>query len=150
MEKAEILKRLAPCGLHCGKCFAYRGGEIGQNSKQLKQALGNFDAYADRFVDLLNEPVFSKYTDFKELLSYLSDPQCRGCRSDACKLFTACKVKDCAPAKNVDFCFECVEFPCNKTGFDKHLHERSVAINRRIEEIGMEQYYKEIKDKSRY
>ena len=27
MEYAEVTKRLAPCGLSCAKCFAFKDGE---------------------------------------------------------------------------------------------------------------------------
>jgi|GEM_PF-5434450 len=40
--------------------------------------------------------------------------------------------------------------PCDNTGFDKHLYDRSVEINRRIALIGIENYYEEIKDNPRY
>jgi hypothetical protein len=50
----------------------------------------------------------------------------------------------------VDFCFQCPEFPCDNTGFDEHLFKRSVQINLRIQEIGIEKYYEEIRDKPRY
>lgn len=85
-----IKKRLAPCGLHCGKWF------------------------------------------------------------EQCKLFKPCNVHGCSEAKNVDFCFQCNEFPCTKTGFDEHLYKRHVSTNSRIKEIGLEVYYEEVKDLSRY
>ena len=43
-----------------------------------------------------------------------------------------------------------MDFPCNNTGFDKNLYNRSVKINLHMKEIGVEAYYGEIKDKSRY
>lgn len=33
----EYLDRLAPCGLHCGKCFAFAGGDINRHSAELKR-----------------------------------------------------------------------------------------------------------------
>ena len=150
MDYDQIKNRLAPCGLHCGKCFAFAEGDIKQNSRQLKESLGNFDVYAERFVDLLDEPLFRKYADFKELLSYFASVECKGCRKEKCKLFKDCKVRDCHELKEVDFCFQCSDFPCNNTGFDPHLHKRSVDINLRMREIGVAKYYDEIKDKPRY
>lgn len=60
MEKmdSEFIKgRIAPCGLHCGKCFAFADGDISYHSNELKKSLGNFEVYAQRFVEMLNEPV---------------------------------------------------------------------------------------------
>jgi len=150
MEYEQIKNRLAPCGLHCGKCFAFKDGDIVENSRQLKKSLGDFDAYAERFVELLDKPVFKKYPEFKEMLEYFSIAGCSGCRNEKCKLFKDCKVRSCSEQKGVDFCFQCSDFPCGNTGFDQHLNDRYVNINRQIEKIGVENYYNEIKDKSRY
>lgn len=145
-----IKKRLAPCGLHCGKCFAFTEGDIRYHSRQLKDSLGNFDVYAERFTELLDEPVFFKYPAFKEFLTHLSAANCKGCREEQCKLFKSCRVRACSEEKNVDFCFQCNEFPCGQTGFDGHLYQRHVTINERMREIGVERYYEEVKDLSRY
>ena len=147
---SQIKKRLAPCGLHCGNCFAFADGDINKTSNKLPKSLGDFDIYAQRFVDLLDEPVFEKYGDFKKLLSYFASVDCKGCRNEKCKLFSNCNVRDCHKTKKVDFCYQCSEFPCDNTGFDEHLYNRSVTINSRIKEIGVEEYYNEIKDVPRY
>lgn len=145
-----IKKRLAPCGLHCGKCFAFAEGDIRHFSQQLKQSLGNFDIYAARFTELLQEPVFRKYPSFKALLDHLTTVNCNGCRAEKCKLFSNCKVRSCSEEKNVEFCFQCPDFPCRHTGFDEHLYQRHIEINKRIKEIGVEAYYQEVKNLSRY
>lgn len=77
MELDQIKNRLAPCGLNCGKCFAFVDGDIRNSSIRLKESLGEFDVYAQRFVELIDEPVFRKYTDFKELLYYFASVECR-------------------------------------------------------------------------
>jgi hypothetical protein len=150
MEYGQIKNRLAPCGIHCGKCFAFKDGDIGESSRRLKQSLGNFDVYAERFVELLNKPVFRKYPEFKEMLEYFSIAECSGCRNERCKLFKSCKVRSCSERKNVDFCFQCSDFPCGDTGFDEHLYKRSVEINKKMAHIGVEKYYDDVKDKPRY
>ncbi len=114
------------------------------------KALGNFEPYALRFITLLEEPVFKKYPDFKEMLAHFTNGGCKGCRSDDCKLFKACLVKQCSRDKKVDFCFQCPEFLCEITGFDENLQKRWLTINKRMKEAGVEQYFEEIKDKSRY
>ncbi len=103
-----------------------------------------------RFVTLLNEPKFEKYQDFKEMLHLLASNNCKGCRQEQCHLFKNCKVRDCYKTKGIDYCFLCNCFPCNNTGFDDNLQNRWLTINRRIKEIGLENYYNEIKDKPRY
>ena len=152
MKKSDnsLPEKFGPCGLLCEKCFAFEGGPIKNHAEQLKHYLGNFDNYAARFVTLLNEPTFEKYKDFKDLLHLFSTGTCKGCRKQECHLFSDCKVKDCYKTKNVDFCFECGEFPCDKTGFDENLQQRWIKLNTEIREIGLENYYNRIKNKPRY
>lgn len=48
MQPNEIIKKhIAPCGLHCGGCFAFNGGNIQKHSTELIKSLGNFDVYAN-------------------------------------------------------------------------------------------------------
>jgi ribonucleotide reductase beta subunit family protein with ferritin-like domain len=75
---------------------------------------------------------------------------CQGCRKEKCKLFKTCNVRVCSEEKQVDYCFQCSHFPCENTGFDEHLYKRFVAINRRMQEVGVEKYYEEVKDLPRY
>ena len=147
----EFIKtRLSPCGLHCGKCFAFSEGKICQLSQELKYNLGDFDVYAERFVTMLDEPIFLKYSDFKEMLEFFSKGKCKGCRNEKCVMFKSCKVRECSENEGVDFCFECSNFPCNNTGFDEHLYKRWKDINVKMKMDGVETYYNEIKDKPRY
>jgi len=150
MDYEFIKSRLAPCGLHCGKCFAFSEGDISHLSKDLRYSLGNFDVYAERFVNIMNEPLFLKYPAFKEMLEFFSKGKCKGCRKEKCAIFKNCKVKKCSENKAVDFCFECPDFPCENTGFDENLQKRWKEINIKMKEDGVESYYNEIKDKPRY
>ncbi|MDO4582095.1 MAG: DUF3795 domain-containing protein [Bacillota bacterium] len=145
----DVKERIAPCGLHCGKCFAFAEGDIHQHSNKLRENLGNFEPYAKRF-EVQLDPVFSEYPAFKKMLDYLAEASCGGCRKEKCKFYKNCQVRACALEKQVDFCYECPEFPCDHTGLDENLYKRHVAINKRIAEIGAEAYYEEIKDKPRY
>ena len=72
------------------------------------------------------------------------------CRSQACAVYPDCGVIDCHKKKGVDFCFECDEFPCEKTNFDPDLKRRWIQMNNRAKEIGIEAYCKESMKFSRY
>ncbi len=69
-------ERLGACGLHCGKCYAYTDGDMPVLSSQLANSLGNFEVYARRFVELVGDPVFLKYPDFRDFLGYLAEGKC--------------------------------------------------------------------------
>ena len=150
MAYDKILDALSPCGLSCEKCFAHIDGDIRKYSLKLKEKLGNFDMYAKRFETLLDNPIFRKYPDFKIMLDFLAAENCRGCRKENCKIFKKCGVRSCHQEKNLDFCFQCDEFPCDKTNFDEDLQNRWIKLNERIRKVGIENYYNETKDKPRY
>ena len=147
MDYSDVLQELAPCGLNCRKCLAYREGDIKRTSAELQRRLGSFDGYAERFAGFL--PVFAHYPAFKELLAHFTQADCDGCRSGQCK-YPNCGVMSCHKDKGVDFCFQCDAFPCDKTNFDPNLQERWLQIGRRMKEVGVERYYEETKDAPRY
>ena len=103
MAYEDILDDLAPCGLSCRKCFANSEGDIALLSAQSQERLGSFGVYAERFSAFL--PAFRDYRPFKELLSYLAQGHCDGCRSGTC-LYPNCRVTICYQDKGVDFCFQ--------------------------------------------
>lgn len=147
MEYSEVLDILAPCGLNCQKCLAYNQGDIKKHSQTLKNLLGNFDNFAKRFVNF--NPVFENYSVFNELLTHFTKGGCNGCRNGEC-INKACNVIKCFKDKNVDFCFECSDFPCDNSGFDENLKARWIASNNRMKEIGVVQYLEENKNVPRY
>ena len=147
MEYKEILNFLAPCGLSCRKCMANSEGDIKKSSAALKRQLGNFDKYAERFSSFI--PVFKNYPVFKEMLDFFITADCRGCRQGDCK-YPHCGVAACFKEKKMDFCFQCDEFPCEKTNFDPDLKKRWLKMNMRMKEVGVEKYFEETKNKCRY
>lgn len=101
MKYEDILRELAPCGLNCRKCLVYKDGTIRKTSEELQRLLGSFDNYAERFSAF--RPVFTNYPAFKELLTYFTQADCRGCREGDCR-FPKCGVLACCQAKSIDFC----------------------------------------------
>lgn len=147
MEYGELLKTLAPCGLNCTKCMSFADGEIKKNAIALKRLLGSFDTYAHRFSRF--NPVFESYPSFKALLEFFTQAGCKGCRSGDC-LYPDCGVAPCSRLKGVDFCFQCDEFPCEKSNFDPNLKERWITMNTLMKQKGVEAYFEESRDEPRY
>jgi len=147
MDYLQILDFLAPCGLNCAKCLSHAQGDIKKLSLDLQERLGSFDHYAERFSGF--NPAFKNYPAFKELLTLFTQGSCQGCRQGTC-LNTACGIITCHQEKGVDFCFQCAEFPCQKSNLDPNLHQRWLTMNQRMKEIGVEAYWEEIKDLPRY
>ncbi len=150
MIDEKIKQSIGPCGLCCETCFAHVDGEIRKYSMKLKEKLGNFHINAKRFETLLDDPIFKKYADFKEMLDYFASENCKGCRNEQCRVFTNCGVRSCHQEKQIDFCYQCDEFPCEKTNFDPGLYNGWIAINKSIQKKGIEQYYEKARNRNRY
>jgi hypothetical protein len=83
----------APCGIDCFNCAVYHAGENEKLRERVAENLG-----------VPPEQAF-----------------CKGCRNEngtvACLNMTEpCQVYQCIEKKNLHFCFECPDFPCD------HLH----------------------------
>jgi hypothetical protein len=147
-DQIPLIEIIAPCGLNCSKCLAYEKGDIRKHSQAIMELLGpNFDAYVERFANM--EPAFQDYPVFKRLLTFLSQGRCGGCRQSGC-LFTACGVHPCVKKKGINFCFECPEFPCTRHGLPSAQEGRWKSRNETMRALGLEGYYKKIKDLPRY
>lgn len=148
-DEEEFTKsRMAPCGLMCGKCVAFKGGPVQEVSRDLKAQLGdNFDAYAKRF-ELMN-PLFGNYPAFAELLDFFASGSCEGCREKGC-LFKECTVTKCVKTKGVDYCFQCDEFPCDRHGFPERLAAIWRVNNEKMRDSGVSEQFRLCNDKPRY
>lgn len=140
MNYEEILKMLSPCGLDCGRCADYAGGEIHRTSKNLAGLLENYQRVAGMKEDSI--PVYKNYSHFKEILQCFAGGPCGGCRSLNNRCFIECRAKDCLTSRKVDFCFQCADYPC-ESQFTGSLRERWLKRNDRMKEIGVEEFYKE-------
>jgi hypothetical protein len=148
MEYKEILEHIAPCGLNCNKCVANSKGKIKEHCSELLNLLGNFKNFAERFST--HQEVYKNYPAFEEMLKHFDKAECNGCRIEGKCIFKSCGVAPCAKEKKVDFCFQCNEFPCDKTNFPPPLYERWIKMNNHMKEIGVEAYAEESKQKPRY
>lgn len=88
MLTSEDLNLVAPCGIYCGDCEVYKAKD---------------------------NPVLMEYLISrgfkKEILP------CHGCRPNNGKcvvIADTCETYTCVSSHNVEFCFECNEFPCSK------------------------------------
>lgn len=147
MEKNDLLRLIAPCGLLCYTCDAMKDGVINQAAKRLLHALASYDSFLESSPGA--RPISKKYSSFKEVLEYLANVKCNGCREDRC-LKTDCIVPECTHNRNILFCYECEDFPCDKTGFPDALKEKWIRKNKRIKEVGIEQFFEEEKEIPHY
>ncbi len=147
MKKEELLKFIAPCGLVCYTCDHFQSGVINEAAKRLLYVLESYDRFLKEHP--ASRPISGRYDDFQAVLEYLANVECKGCRESKC-MGSECFVAKCVKEKQVDFCYECREFPCDKTGFEDDLKQKWLSKNNRIKTVGMEQYFKEEKEIPHY
>lgn len=147
MTYNEVVQKLAVCGLDCSRCADYQDGEIKKLSAKLLNLLGGYNRLA-KLKSTIN-PAFKEYSKFKELLEAFANVSCGGCRSENIKCPIDCYAQTCHKDKEVDFCFQCDEFPCDKQ-FEGKLRERWIANNQRMKEIGVVNFYIEQSKLPRY
>ena len=144
---ADIVSRLAPCGIDCSRCVYYDLGAVKSLAQELSVALEGFGDIASRVADRV--PCLAGYPQFAEVLGFLTEAQCAGCRSGGSAL-PFCAARLCHRENGVDFCFQCPEYPCERNQFPDNLLQRWRAANDRMREAGIEQYYLESLRRPRY
>ena len=147
MEREQLLKRIAPCGLLCYTCTAAKDGAIQIHSHALLRLLKSFESFAEQFS--VHEPRLKNYPYFKEVLMLFAEAGCEGCRGGDC-MYPGCQVWPCIKENAHDFCFECEAFPCEKVDFDPALRAKWIRANERMREVGIDAYFNEVKDKPHY
>lgn len=147
MSYEKAVQEFAPCGIECARCVAFKDGEVVRLSSALKEQLHNFENMANYYKKFT--PVFNNYDSFVEILEFFAKGSCPGClfgESPNC----SCNVKECHKEKNVDFCYQCAEYPCDKTNYEENLYKKWRANNDMMKEKGVEAFYTEKKSKHRY
>lgn len=147
MEKSEIFGKLSVCGLDCSRCADYENSEVRSLSSKLLELLKGYKGLARMKAE--NGPTFKGYPEFEQILGHFAKGTCGGCRSDNVQCPLECHAKTCVKERNIGFCFECDEFPCDRQ-FKGKLRERWIYINNRMKEIGVENYYIEQSQLPRY
>jgi len=88
MNQAEIMTLAGPCGIYCGECECHQAANI----PALLEYLVSRGIQRDR----------------------LPCPGCRSLEGNCPVLQETCATYACAQANKVDFCYECLDFPCAK------------------------------------
>lgn len=147
MDYIDIKNKIAPCGLDCGRCAGYSGGDVKRLSGELAAALGNYRRIAP--IRARADAEFAYFEQFEKILMTFAGADCDGCRMPDSRCPAICKAKNCHREKGVDFCFQCSEFPC---GDEMQLvtGNRWRTSNERMAEIGIEAFYLEQLKTPRY
>ena len=150
MEKEEILKRVAPCSLMCHTCAAYEEGVICSSSRQLLKYMEGMNEFLQKHAP----HALDKHQNLEDELMKYARGKCPGCRDDrdcACSI-SGCYIPECTKRHEVDFCGECVEFPCNgiQEVFEPEVYHQWLRGNTEIRDCGIESYWENNKEKPHY
>ena len=142
MTTDEILRNIMPCGCVCYTCTGCANGVVALHAKELLRYLDGIEGF------IANHPDHEIVANALRALRFWAAQKCRGCRVDGLNQCTYqnCKVCDCAKAHDVDFCYMCVEYPCEKiNGIDKWREANDYML-----EHGAEMYFEQEKQLSHY
>jgi len=110
MTTSEILRNIMPCGCVCYTCSACGDGAISFHSKELLRYLDGMEGFRE------NHPDYEIIVNTMRTLRFWATQECPGCRVGGLNLCTYenCPVCGCSKQHNVDFCYMCAEYPCEK------------------------------------
>jgi hypothetical protein len=142
-------KYVSFCGkYYCAFCGYYKGTIV----KAAKSLL----AFAESYGSLRLIANANKTCDFDEFMQGLrwlaSQENCKGCRfGGGWSWWGGCPVRDCCIQKDIDFCYQCEDFPCKKLGEEPLLERKKAMVeaNNQIKTMGIESYVQLLKKKYR-
>jgi hypothetical protein len=122
---------ISVCGLNCAKCDIYEAGH--GNEKVRNEIL-------EWFKKERNETLKPKQIT------------CEGCRGPLNAHWSSdCKMLLCSKNKEIDYCFQCEDFPCsivNKFASDgTSHHKRTIENAKKMKEMGLDAWIAEQKRK---
>lgn len=151
----EILDSVAPCSMFCTTCTGCKYGKISYHAKELIDLLEGHEEFLDNNLKKEYRHKLDEFKIFSKKLKKYAFPKCAGCRNggaNGCSI-KGCIILECIKEHHVDFCGECVEFPCNRineTIYKKTIIEKWLDGNHQIKEHGIEKYYEDNKNKPHY
>jgi hypothetical protein len=124
---------ISVCGLNCAKCDIH---EAGHGNEKLRNEMLEW---------------------FKKERNETLKPEqitCEGCRGPLNAHWSSdCKMLLCAKNKGLDYCFQCLDFPCaivNEFASDSVSHHKKTVENaKKMKEIGLEAWIAEQQRKGR-
>ena len=122
MDKNSI----AYCGLYCGAC-SFKQAFLQKDREHLNHMPGYYDGYK-------NIPL---------------EEDCPGCRME--NICGDCPIRDCARAKDIEWCSQCEDFPCNILKNFAHdgkpHHEETLENLALLSDMGENEWLKHMSEK---
>lgn len=141
-------KYLSYCGMYnCAFCDYHK--------ETIVKAARDLLVYVEKYNSLRLIADASKACNFSEFargLKWLTSQNepCKGCRfGGGWSWWSDCPVRDCCVEKNIDFCYQCRDFPCTKLMREPMSNYKKTIIeaNNQIKAVGIESWMRLLKKK---
>ena len=147
-----VLKReykyISCCGkYYCAFCDYYKG--------TIAKAAKNLLTFADKYGSLRLIADANDACNFDEFMKGLrwlasQNKPCKGCRfGGGWSWWGDCPVRDCCIQRNVGFCYQCDDFPCQKLKEEPLLNRKKAMIeaNNQMKTKGIESWIQILRKK---
>ena len=156
--KQDLLNYIAPCSLLCYTCPALKDGAISEYAIKLCKYFEGYYDFNDANMPDQYRWRLNEFEEFYKQLEKYTKRKCPGCRnnpSSGSGCIEGCFITSCVKEHGVDYCAACSEYPCEKaktffTTINKIIGQDWENGNKRIKEIGIEEYFNEKKNMSHY
>jgi hypothetical protein len=124
------------CGAYCGLCARYHGYTAFREAVAMVSEIADSHGFQHWMPGAVKD---FNYTEFRKGLAFFSDTEswlvCRGsCKSGDGR--PDCPMRNCCRGKGIDICFDCADFPCEKTGRNEGMSTRA----REYKKLGKEKW----------
>ena len=143
-------KYISYCGKYfCAFCDYYKGTIV----KAAQNLLGFAERYGSLRV-MANAYQTCNFDEFMKGLKWLASQEkpCKGCRfGGGWSWWGDCPVRDCCSQKDIDFCYQCQEFPCKRLKEEPLLDSKKAMIeaNNQMKAMGIEVWIQQLRKKYR-
>jgi len=140
MGALKDLNLVGYCGVYCGAC-AWCNGRWRKAAKELIILMRAYPPMP------WEGKLPFDYKEFDKGLQWLYEKRyiCSGCRAGGG--LPTCEIRECVRSKQIDFCCQCNDFPCEKLLKIQKEHPDNLDSIKRMKEIGVEGWIKEQKKK---
>ncbi len=107
----KMSETIAYCGICCSDCPVYLASQAGNAG--------------------MKDKVMDTWSKQYNMQLSIGDINCSGCKAKSGRLFfhcERCKIRDCARGKNINYCSDCISYPCSD--LEKlFLHAADAKVN---------------------
>jgi hypothetical protein len=121
----EIKDLITYCGAYCGHCARYHGYTVFREAVSTVREIADAHGFQHWMPGAVKD---FDYTEFRKGMAFFSNAEswlvCRG----SCKNGDGrhdCPMRNCCRERGIDICFDCTNFPCEKTTRNEEIVKRA-------------------------